>query len=246
MTAPLVQHSSASNEHYSPSLIVSPGRQVLGHIDLDPASCAVANETIRADVFFTREQDGLTKRWDVAGPTTRVWCNPPGGTDEAGSVQRAWWFRAARAWVTGEIGQAIFVCFNLGLLQTTQIEVPEGLPLPLDFPLCFPSKRIAYNVATEENGRVGQPSLFDPKVPTVRAGKSPPGASAIVYLPRRTPGFECRIDCAAIDSFHNAFSPLGRTLFAEWNGRVTDIALASQLAQTKNADRLEPVGVGKK
>lgn len=186
MTHPmaLVQHSSVTNEHYSPPKIVEPARRIFrGTIDLDPASCEVANGTVKATKIYTRQDDGLTKPW-----FGKVWLNPPGGLDEGGSVQKAWWWRVARAWVNREIEQAVVVCFNLGLLQTTQLDNTLDLPTPHDFPVCLPSSRVPYDRAEEADGPPGQSSLFgDAREPTVKSGKQPPGASAIVYLPIQVP-----------------------------------------------------------
>jgi hypothetical protein len=35
-------------------------REVLGEIDLDPASCADANKIVRAKQFFTQEDNGYS------------------------------------------------------------------------------------------------------------------------------------------------------------------------------------------
>ena len=63
---------TGENEWYTPNQHIELARQVLGHIDLDPASSAQANEVVRADRFFTEKQNGLEQDW-----FGRVWLNPP-------------------------------------------------------------------------------------------------------------------------------------------------------------------------
>jgi len=61
-----------ANEWYTPPEFLDVARQVLGHIGLDPASCVAAQETVRADNFYTKDSDGLKRRWSGT-----VWLNPP-------------------------------------------------------------------------------------------------------------------------------------------------------------------------
>lgn len=61
-------------EWYTPALYIEKARRVLGEIDVDPASCDRAQETIRAASFFTEQTDGLVQEW-----IGKVWLNPPYG-----------------------------------------------------------------------------------------------------------------------------------------------------------------------
>jgi hypothetical protein len=65
--------SDRSVEWYTPSRYVESARRVLGGtIDLDPCSCTEAQEQVRAEQYFTREQDGLSQEWHGT-----IWANPP-------------------------------------------------------------------------------------------------------------------------------------------------------------------------
>lgn len=59
-------------EWYTPSPYIESARKVMGGIDLDPCTSAIAQKVIAADKCYTMETDGLRHRW--AG---RVWLNPP-------------------------------------------------------------------------------------------------------------------------------------------------------------------------
>ena len=62
------------NEFYTPSHIIEIARACMGGIDLDPASCAIANETVKASRFYDIRQNGLKRPW-----FGRIWLNPPFG-----------------------------------------------------------------------------------------------------------------------------------------------------------------------
>ena len=59
-------------ELYTPAHYIEAAREVLGEIDLDPASNELAQSTVQARDYFTPETDGLTRDWNG-----RVWLNPP-------------------------------------------------------------------------------------------------------------------------------------------------------------------------
>lgn len=58
---------------FTPPEIIKRVHAVMGGIDLDPASCAKANEIVGAKQFFTAADDALNRPW-----RGRVFVNPPG------------------------------------------------------------------------------------------------------------------------------------------------------------------------
>jgi len=67
-----VSNNSGQNEWYTPPEIIESARKVMGSIDLDPASCEIANERVMANKFYSIEESGLEKDWEG-----NVWMNPP-------------------------------------------------------------------------------------------------------------------------------------------------------------------------
>ena len=63
---------TGDEESYTPQQFIESARKVMGSIDLDPASNDMAQEIVKAGVYHTIDDDGLTKEW--AG---NVWMNPP-------------------------------------------------------------------------------------------------------------------------------------------------------------------------
>ena len=67
-----VGRNSGENEWYTPSVFIDSAREVMGSIDLDPASSEIANKTVKATKFFSIEDNGLYQEWGG-----NIWMNPP-------------------------------------------------------------------------------------------------------------------------------------------------------------------------
>jgi len=67
-----VANNSGENEWYTPPAFTAAAREVMGEIDLDPASCETANASVQAAQIYTASDNGLEQPW-----SGRVWMNPP-------------------------------------------------------------------------------------------------------------------------------------------------------------------------
>jgi hypothetical protein len=103
----LVHLSSDTDEWLTPPHVIDRARLAMGGIDTDPASCAKANEWIGAELWYSRNVDGLNPQHPWKG---RVWLNPPYGRGDrsAGSFCD----RLIREMAVGNVSAAI-TCLNL-------------------------------------------------------------------------------------------------------------------------------------
>lgn len=143
----------SNNEWYTPSKYVEAAREVMGGIDLDPASCEMANRTVKAARYYTKEQNGLTQPW-----YGRVWCNPPYGRCRGSrdgktvSHQQAFAEKLQMEYCTGKIEQAILL--SLGNSNSTWFQ-----PL-FDFLVCCYLGTIAFQRPDSTDGHFGFPLSF--------------------------------------------------------------------------------------
>ena len=135
-----VAQNSGENEWYTPPQFIESARLVMGSIDTDPASNPIANATVKATRFFTKDEDGLKQKWEG-----NVWMNPPYAQPlvarfaeklvaelDAGSITQAivlvnnatetQWFQTIHR-------RATAVCFNKARIKFLDPNGKPGAPL---------------------------------------------------------------------------------------------------------------------
>lgn len=77
--------SSKTDEHGTPDKILESVYAVLGVVDLDPCSNSRDAPNVKAEKYYTREDDGLNNEWHG-----KVFMNPPYGKQNGTSVVDDW------------------------------------------------------------------------------------------------------------------------------------------------------------
>ncbi|HSH79514.1 MAG TPA: DNA N-6-adenine-methyltransferase [Herpetosiphonaceae bacterium] len=126
-----ILHQSESHDWYTPSRYVEAARAVLGGIDLDPASCAEANEIVQATRYYTATDDGLAQPWHG-----RVFLNPPYGTTRGRSNQDLWSKRLIDAFEAGTVDAAV--------LLVNAATGNQWFQRLWKYPICFAGRRIRF------------------------------------------------------------------------------------------------------
>ena len=140
-TGKVLDFPQKSNEWYTPARYIEAARAVMGSIDLDPASCELANRTVKASRFYSKEQNGLAQEW-----YGNVWLNPPYGreggarnmayTAPGTSVGKLWIDKLIHDYQSGKVSAAIL----LGKADVKQIWFE-----PLwDYLICFAQNRVYF------------------------------------------------------------------------------------------------------
>lgn len=177
-----VKHSSRNDSWGTPQYIVGLVKEVLGTIDLDPASSMEANKVIGAGTYYTESDDGLYMAWGAPGS---VYLNPPGGKIGNKSRCGLFWEKL----MSEDFGHAIFMAFSIEALQYTQAAGKKSI---LHYPFCVPSKRIRFIDPTSDAETSDLRS---------KARVAPSHSNVIVYVPKW-------ID--KTESFYTAFCKLGK------------------------------------
>lgn len=98
-----VARSSGEVEWYTPPEYIDAAREVMGGIDLDPASSDAANDVVCAARYYTEADDGLSQEWKG-----RVWMNPPYANGVIGRFAE----KLAEEYVAGRITEAVVLVNN--------------------------------------------------------------------------------------------------------------------------------------
>lgn len=126
--------SSKSDEYYTPAEYIAAVVDVLGGIDLDPASCELAQATVGAARYYTKADDGLAQPWEG-----RVYLNPPYGTTGGESNQGIWAKRLVDAYTSGAVTGAV-------LLVKAALGYEWFEELWYRWPVCFPRRRLSFGM----------------------------------------------------------------------------------------------------
>lgn len=142
-----VSNNSGEVEWYTPSVFVESARVVMGAIDLDPSSNLVANEVVKADSIFTKEDDGLEQDW-----SGRVWMNPPYAAGLVGRFIE----KLCESFTSQQITEACVLVNNATETKWFQRLASESSAI------CFPKGRIKFWHPDRERatGLQGQAILY--------------------------------------------------------------------------------------
>ncbi|SRR6266581_2164730 len=128
----LIAMPTKSNEWYTPSKYIEAAREVMGSIDLDPASCELANRTVKATRYYDIRTNGLDKPWHG-----NIWLNPPFGKVHNKSGIRIFTNKLIEEYRAGRTKQAV-------LLGTSDCDASWFHPL-WDFLICFPDHNVYFD-----------------------------------------------------------------------------------------------------
>lgn len=132
------QRIITGDDYYTNPLVLEAARKTMGAIDLDPASHVLANRHVKADRFFSIQENGLEQKWGG-----RVWLNPPFST------MGLWIPKILSEWKSGRV-QAI--CVFSAMRKVTNHNF---------FPLVTSAHRLCIIRGRLPNGGKGTPAPDD-------------------------------------------------------------------------------------
>jgi hypothetical protein len=131
VTADCLNTKSSNGRNLTPLPLLDAARDVLGVIELDPASDAIANEYVQAEMYYTLEQDGFILPWCDA---RTIWLNAPGRTTSNGKTISAsdWYRKLYQTWCTWKTAR-----HYMGLVYRAGSIGSLGVDLLADSTICL-------------------------------------------------------------------------------------------------------------
>ncbi len=128
----LVNQDSGNSEWFTPPFIIEAAREVMGRIDLDPASCEEANAIVKAERYYNEIENGLLMSWYSETLGRTLWLNHPFNRKTNGD----WIEKLVSGFRYGYFGQACCITY-----AATSEEWFRPL---LAYPQCFLHGRTNY------------------------------------------------------------------------------------------------------
>jgi len=172
--------SSATSEWCTPSQYVEMARDVMGSIDLDPASCAIANKHfVKARIYHPIDHDGLNRDWHG-----NIFLNPPYNKIGNESSAGIWADYLLHQYYSGNVDQAILLTKSVPGYHWWDNLFNGGWPGPV----CITRGRISFILAdwVHKDGSWTVP-LNEKGKPISNISKS---ASSFWYIGDRTARFK--------------------------------------------------------
>lgn len=136
-------NAKSNNAWFTPAKYTEAACQVMGSIDLDPASQKEANVIVGAGEYFTAEDDGLIQDW-----FGNVWLNPP-----YGGLANDFVAKLIEEYKSGNVNQAIL------LVTSNATDTTWFAPL-WDYLLCFTDHRINFYSPNNQGSSSTHGSVF--------------------------------------------------------------------------------------
>lgn len=138
-----------TSEWYTRPTYIEAAREVMGSIELDPASCAAANAIVQAERYYSKEQNGLLQEWHARS----LWLNPPYGRSGKmigmhQSSIKMFVDKCLHHYQHGDVLQAI-------ILATTEVNAKWFYPL-WQYTLCIPDHRVNFIVPIQQKNKYSQ------------------------------------------------------------------------------------------
>ena len=166
---PHVSHNSGENEWYTPPEYIDAARGAMGEIDCDPASSKLANRTVRAELYFTADENGLAHEWNG-----RVWMNPPYAQPlcqqfcaalvakyQAKEIEQACVLvnnATETAWFQEMLSVCAAICLVKGRVRFLDVAGNPGAPLQGQAVLYFGRRQATFQKNFEQFGKVFIPA----------------------------------------------------------------------------------------